>query len=113
LGDESAIRPDYHSGTAWDPKGKTPVIKTAGARFSVNMLSAVSGKGHMGFMATDKTGGADVFIDFLKRLLFKQEKPVFLIIDGHPAHKSKKVKEYVQRSGDRANYFICPGIRRN
>jgi transposase len=46
-GDESAIRSDYHSGTTWAPKGQTPVLKTTGARFSVNMLSAISGTGHM------------------------------------------------------------------
>jgi transposase len=34
-GDESAVRSDYHSGTAWAPKGKTPVITTTGARFSI------------------------------------------------------------------------------
>jgi hypothetical protein len=54
-GDESAIRSDYHSGTTWAPRGETPVTKAAGARFSVNMLSAINSKGHMRFMATDKT----------------------------------------------------------
>jgi hypothetical protein len=69
------------------PKGETPVIKTTGSRFSINLLSAISSKGHMRFMVRDKTCRAGVFIDFLKRLIFKQEKPVFLIVDGHPVPK--------------------------
>ncbi|GMO29025.1 MAG: hypothetical protein Ta2B_09970 [Termitinemataceae bacterium] len=64
--------------------------KRTGARFFVNMLSAISSKGHMRFMITNKTSTILVFIDFLKRLLFKQDKPVFLVVDGHPVHKSKK-----------------------
>ncbi|MDR2245076.1 MAG: transposase, partial [Treponema sp.] len=104
-GDESAIRSDYHCGTTWAPKGKTPVIKTSGARFSVNRLSAISSKGHMRFMVTDKTCTIPVFIDYLKRLLFKQENPVFLIVDGHPVHKSKKVKEYAESTGGKLKLF--------
>ncbi|GHT94721.1 hypothetical protein FACS1894141_1920 [Spirochaetia bacterium] len=104
-----AIRSDYHSGTAWAPKGQTPVIKTTGARFSVNMISAISSKGHMRFMITDKTCTIPVFTDFLKRLLFKQEKPVFLVVDGHPVHKSKKVKEFVESTNGKLKLFILPG----
>jgi transposase len=103
-GDESAIRSDYHGETTWAPKGKTPVIKTSGAR-----LSAISSKGHMRFMVTDKTCTIPVFIDFLKRLLFKQENPVFLIVDGHPVHKSKKIKGYAESTGGKLKLFYLPG----
>jgi hypothetical protein len=51
-GDEASIRSDYHSGTTWAKKGETPVVKTTGARFSVNMFSAVCGNGRMRFMLT-------------------------------------------------------------
>lgn len=39
--DEAGIRSDYHSGTIWAPIGQTPVVESTGARYSVNMLSAV------------------------------------------------------------------------
>jgi transposase len=44
-----------------------------------------------------------------KQLLFKQENPVFFIVDGHPVHKSKKVKEYVESTGGRLTLFYLPG----
>jgi hypothetical protein len=47
-GDEASIRSDYHSGTTWATKGETPIVKTTGARFSVNMISAVCGTGISG-----------------------------------------------------------------
>jgi transposase len=60
-------------------------------------------------MITDKTCTTPVFIDFLKRLLFKQGKPVFLIVDGHPVHKSKKVKAFVESTEGKLKVFYLPG----
>lgn len=45
FGDEASVRSDYHSGTTWALKGQTPVVQTTGARFSVNMISAISPSG--------------------------------------------------------------------
>ncbi len=43
--DEASVRSDYHGGTTWGEIGHTPVVSTTGARFSVNMISAVSPQG--------------------------------------------------------------------
>jgi transposase len=108
-GDEAAIRSDYHSGTTWAPKGKTPIIKTTGARFSINMISAVSSRGELRFMVTEQTLKVDVFIEFLKRLITGKTKPVYLIVDGHPVHKAKKVKEFVKSLKGKIELFYLPG----
>jgi transposase len=112
-GDEASIRSDYHSGTTWAKKGETPVLKTTGARFSVNMISAVCGTGEIRFMVTGKTCTAPVFIDFLKRLIQGQKQPIFLIVDGHPVHKSKMVKKFVESVEGRLQLFILPGYSPN
>lgn len=108
FGDEASVRSDYHSGTTWAPVGKTPVVETTGARFSVNMISAVSGKGQLRFMTFNGKMNADKFIDFLERLIYKASRPVFLILDGHPVHKSKAVKEYVATTDGKLRLFILP-----
>jgi transposase len=108
-GDEASIRSDYHSGTTWAPKGETPIIKTSGARFSINMISAICGTGEMRFMVTEKSGTASVFIKFLKRLIHGQKQPIFLIVDGHPVHKSKMVKKFVESTKGNLMLFILPG----
>lgn len=41
---------------------------------------------------------AEKFIDFCDKLL---TGPVFLIVDGHPVHRSQAVKEYVAGTGGR------------
>ena len=55
FGDEASVRSDYHSGTTWAPRGKTPVVTTTGARFKVNLISAISARGTLRFMATEDT----------------------------------------------------------
>ena len=62
----------------------------------------------MRFIITNKTCTIPVFIDFLKRLLFKQDKPVFLVVDGHPVHKSKRVKEFVESTKGKLQLFFLP-----
>ncbi len=108
FGDEASIRSDYHSGTTWAPVGKTPVVETTGARFSVNMISAVSAKGQLRFMAFNGKMNADKFIEFLQRLIYKAKRPIFLILDGHPVHKSRKVKEFVATTDGKLRLFILP-----
>jgi transposase len=82
--DESGIRSDFHSGTTWAPKGQTPVIEVTGARFGLNMMGAISMQGQMRFMVIKGSVSSDQIYDFLSRLMYNADKPVFLIWDGHP-----------------------------
>src|SRR3954462_16033381 len=99
--DEAGIRSDYHSGTTWAPIGRTPVVRATGARFSVNMLSAVSAQGALRFMIHEGTVNAAVFIDFCKRLLRDRPGPVYLVVDGHPAHRARATIEFVASTAGR------------
>lgn len=106
--DEASVRSDYHSGTTWAPKGKTPTVKTNGSRFKVNLISAINGRGTMRFMATEKRLTADVFCEFLKRLIAGATKPIFLIVDNHPVHRSKAVKDFVESTEGMLKLFYLP-----
>lgn len=106
--DESGIRSDFHAGTTWAPKGKTPVVKVTGARFSTNMVAAISNRGHMRFMVNQGSVTADVLCDFLKRLMHNAQQPIFLIWDGHPTHKSKKVREAIESFDGKLEAYLLP-----
>jgi len=106
--DESGIRSDFHAGTTWAPKGKTPVINVTGARFSTNMVAAISTLGHLRFMVNQGSVSADVICDFLKRLMHNAQHPVFLIWDGHPTHKSKKVRECIESYDGKLEVYLLP-----
>jgi hypothetical protein len=97
--DEAGIRSDYHAGTTWAPFGRTPVMKTIGARHAVNMISAVTTKGALRFAVYLGTLNAEVFIDFCRRLLHDASWPVLLIVDGHPAHRATATKSLEPEAG--------------
>ncbi len=105
FGDEASIRSDTHSRTTWAPTCETPEVETTGARFSINMVSAVSAKSLLRFMTFDGRMNADRFIEFLKRLIYSATTPIFLILDGHPVHKSKRVQDYVAGPTDGCAYL--------
>jgi len=107
--DESGLRSDYHAGTTWGVKGQTPVVRSTGARYRLNMISAVNRRGRMRFMIEKKGVNADVICRFLDRLMVGSKTPVFLIWDGHPVHKSKKVTEKVKSYDGKLRLYLLPG----
>ncbi|MBN2905280.1 MAG: IS630 family transposase [Rhodobacteraceae bacterium] len=107
--DEAGVRSDYHSGTTWAPTGKTPVVRTTGARHRLNMLSAITTTGQLRFMVRQGSVGAAVFVEFCKRLLADTDGPVYLIVDGHPAHRAKTTTEFVASTGGRLQLHLLPG----
>lgn len=106
--DESGVRSDYHTGTTWGIKGQTPIVKTTGARFSLNMISAISAQGKMRFMTVKGKVNGGVFCEFLKRLMHNAEKKIFLILDGHPVHRSTKVKKFVEATEGKLRIYYLP-----
>jgi transposase len=108
FGDEAGVRSDHHAGTTWGVKGKTPVVTSTGARFGMNIISAVSPQGEFRFMTVNGTVNSTVFIQFLKRLLHGADRPIFLIVDGHSAHKSKMVQSFVEGLEGRLRLFFLP-----
>jgi transposase len=108
FGDEASVRSDHHRGRTWAPVGQTPVIQQTGARFSVNMVSAVSPRGDFRFMTFQGSMNAERFIEFLKRMMHNVKEKIFLVLDGHPVHKSKRVKEFVESTDGKLRIFILP-----
>ncbi len=106
--DESGIRSDFHSGRTWAVKGQTPVIEATGARFGLNMVGAISTRGQLRFMVVKGSVNSEKICDFLEKLMHNAEKPVYLIWDGHPTHRSKKVKEYIASFDGKLKVFILP-----
>ena len=109
--DESSIRTDYHSGTTWAPSGKTPIVRSTAKREKVNMISAITPRGEMRFMVFEGKMDAQQFIEFLIRLTTNAARTIFLIVDGHPVHKSKAVKTWIKTlntSADKLRLFFLP-----
>lgn len=109
FGDAAHMRSDHHAGRTWGKKGETPIVASTGARYRMSLLSAVTARGHMRFMIKEKGGvNADVFIEFLRRLMVGARKKIFLIVDRGPAHVAKKTKAFVASLGGALRLFYLP-----
>jgi transposase len=112
-GDEMGLRSDDQIGRSFAPKGQTPIVNATGKRFGCNMISAISNLGELRFMVFKGRFVAGTFIDFLSRLLKSTgEQNLFLIVDSHPVHKSRKVAAWIAAETSRQKrlkLFNLPG----
>lgn len=108
FGDETGMRSDHLAGRSYAPKGETPVIKKTGQRFSLNMISAISNKGHLQFMIIDGRFNSEVFETFLKQMIKYSRQKIYFVTDGHPAHKTKKLNEWLEANKERIEVFFLP-----
>ena len=106
--DEMGLRSDHNSGRTYGIKGKTPVVKRSGNRFSCNMISAITNLGRLYFMVYHENFTSDVFLTFLKRLVRQVDRKVFLIVDRHRAHRSKKVQEWLTPNKEHIHLEFLP-----
>jgi transposase len=108
--DEMGLRSDHTAGRSWSPLGQTPVIEGTGKRFGANVISAISNKGHLQFRVFKERFTAPVFIDFLGRLIRQANgQKVILILDGHPVHRAKKVRQWVEAHAEEIELQFLPG----
>jgi transposase len=107
--DEAGIQSDAALGTTWGEKGKTPIVTTSGQRQKVSAVSAVSPLGEFRFSVYSERFNAQLFIKFLKQFTRGLRVPCFFVVDGHPAHRAKSVKDFIASTkGAIELYFIPP-----
>ncbi|BBI17577.1 IS630 family transposase [Neochlamydia sp. S13] len=107
-GDEMGLRSDHNVGRTYGLKGKTPVVKRTGNRFSCNMISALTNLGKLNFMVFHENFTSEIFLKFLKRIIRQCDRKVFLIVDQHRAHKSKIVKNWLTKNKEHIRLYYLP-----
>ena len=107
--DESGFRADAVQGRTWGIRGQTPVVQRPGQRQSISAASAVNVRG--GFWYCTYQGGlnAALFVTLLRKMMRHRTKPVHLVVDGLPAHKTALVKDYVASTKGMLTLHFLPG----
>ena len=106
--DEAGFQSDPPLGRTYGLKGETPVVVTSGQRQSINAISAVNARGE--FWAATYTGklNAVAFVAFLENFMKGRRGKVFLVVDGHPAHKANRVTDLVAAMEGRLELHPLP-----
>lgn len=107
--DESGFRADAVHGKTWGLKGQTPVVERPGQRQSISAASAVNSKGAFWYCTYQGGLNAELFVGLLRRMMRHRKKPVHLVVDGLPAHKTKLVKDYVASTSGMLTLHFLPG----
>jgi len=106
--DEMGLRSDCQVGRSYSIRGKTPVIPGTGQRFGCNVISSITNRGKMRFKVFDEGFSTSVFIDFAERLIKTSSQKIYLIVDRHPVHRSRKVKNWLESNRERLSLFYLP-----
>ena len=102
------IRSDDQISRTYGRRGKTPVVEVSGKRFRTNMISSITNRGKLRFMVFNERFTTSVFLDFLKRLVKGSKQMIFLILDGHPVHKSKAASRWLDENKEKIEIYLLP-----
>jgi transposase len=107
--DESGFRADTVHGKTWGKKGQTPVVERPGQRQSISAASAVNTRGAFWYCTYQGGLNAELFITLLRQMMRHRSKPVHLVVDGLPAHKTALVKAHVASTNGMLTLHFLPG----
>jgi len=85
------------------------VVQRPGQRQSISAASAVNAKGAFWFCIYEGALNAELFVGLLKTMMKCRRKPVHLVLDSLPAHKTAIVRQYVASSEGRLTMHFLPG----
>jgi transposase len=109
FGDEASFPQWGTLNYTWSRKGQQPIVTTSGNRRSYKVFGLIEyftgkffAKGHYGKL------NSDAYINYLKEVLSKTRKHIFLIQDGAPYHRGAKMKKFFKDNTDRITVYRLP-----
>lgn len=107
-GDETAVAEDGHWVRGYAPAGRTPVLAQWTTRHGLTMISAVTNQGLAKFEFIQGAMNAQLFIEFMARLIQEADRKIFLIVDNLRVHHAKLVTEWLSENKERIELFYLP-----
>jgi transposase len=102
FGDEASFAQWGSLGYTWAPIGQQPLIKTTGKRKAYKVFGLIEYfSGRLFYQGLEGKLNAASHIRFLKMVLRKTPRPLFLVQDGAPYHRAKAVKEFIAQQANR------------
>lgn len=106
--DEAGVGVKTRYGRTWGLIGKTPEVSVSNQRGGYNILSTVTAQGEMIYSIESDPINSERYIEFLSKIISHRERPVVLLADNVPFHKSKPVREFVKAHRTKIRVFFLP-----
>ena len=107
-GDEMGVKNTDQVGRSFSKQGQTPVVSNTTKRFKCTMISTVTNSGNSRFMIFEDSFTIHVFVKFLRKLIYKQDRKIFLILDNHRVHHAQKTRKWLKKHEDQIELFFLP-----
>jgi transposase len=106
--DESGLSERPHRVRTWAPRGQTPVLQF---HFNWKTLSVIAGITWWNFYFRLFPGAikGPQIVEFLEHLMRQLRRPLLVIWDGLPGHRSALVRDFVAAQGGRLTLERLPG----
>jgi hypothetical protein len=90
-------------------KGQTPVVSVPGRRQGIGAASAVNSKGGFWFALYKGSLNGERFVELLRQMMKGRRRPLHLVLDGLPAHKTRAVRAYAESLKGKLTLHFLPG----
>jgi transposase len=107
--DETGLSNQANYGRSFAPRGETPVLPRAAARFSQSMISGLTNRGTLRFMVYDGALTAATLLTFLRRLVKGAAgRKLFVILDNLRARRARAVVAWAAANAEWIELFYLP-----
>lgn len=106
--DESGIGIMTRSGRTWGKVGSPPSVVVSDERGGYNVLSIVTAKGELFYDIEEKSINGERYVQFLQKVLQDRTRPMIVIADNSPFHRSKEVRKFVRAHRQKIRVFFLP-----
>lgn len=110
--DESGFRADTADtvdGKTWGLRGQTPIVYRPRQRQVISAASAAGPRGEFRFCTYAGGLNGELFVQLLRQLMHRRRKPMRLILDSLPAHKTRLVRDYIESTQGKLSLHFLPG----
>ena len=109
FGDEARFAQWGWLGYTWAVRGQQPLIKTTGKRKAYKVFALIEFfSGRLFYQGLQGKFKAQSYTRFLTTVLQQTTRPLFLVQDGAPYHRSAKVKQFFAQHPQRLTVFQLP-----
>lgn len=108
-GDQTGVTNQPNVARGYALRGKTPVVKQEGKRYSLSMMSAVTNRGAVRFFIYKGALKVKLLIRFCDRLITSEKgRKVYLILDNLPVHHAKVFRKWIEERLDKIVVYYLP-----
>ena len=85
------------------------MVQRPGQRQAISAASAVNANGAFWFCTYEGGLNAELFVELLGKMLRYRRRPIHLVLDSLPAHKTALVRKFVTATEGRLTLHFLPG----